>query len=281
MKKISLIISVIIISLTACQPKTDNQNDNAEVAIDSTNVNDEYHFQFDDFELWTLQDKVNTMSMELFADADPAIVKELVPTGEAAAAINAFLVKRNGQYILFDAGVGTDNGGAMIKKLHEIGVNESNIKAVCLTHFHFDHIGGLLTNGQPTFPNAEIYCSAKELSAFKDDKNVQSILEAYQNRTHTFADNAVILDGITTIPAFGHTPGHSMYQIGNVLVIGDIIHAAALQIPHPEFCAQYDQDKNQAIKTRQNIYQYIRDQHLIIAGMHLPQNGVMTEFPKK
>lgn len=281
MKKLNLILSLIIVCFTACQPKTDNKDDNAEAAIDSTNVNDEYHFQFDDVELWTLQDKVNTMSMDLFADADPAVVKDLAPTGEADAAINAFLVKQNGQYILFDAGVGADNGGAMIEKLHEIGVNESDIKAVCLTHFHFDHIGGLLTNGHPTFPNAEIYCSAKELSAFKDDENVQSIVEAYQNHTHAFADNAVILDDIVTIPAPGHTPGHSMYQIGKILIIGDVIHAAALQIPHPEFCARYDQDKNRAIKTRQNTYQYIQEQQLTVAGMHLPHNGVMTEFPEK
>lgn len=281
MKKLNLILSLIIVCLTACQPKNQNVDEKTETSIDSTMTSDENHFRFDDFELWTLQDKANTMSMDLFADADPAIVKDLVPTGEADAAINVFLVKQNGQYILFDSGVGADNGGAMIEKLHKIDVNESDINAVCLTHFHFDHIGGLLTNGRPTFPNAEIYCSAKELSAFKDDENVQSIVEAYQNHTHAFADNAVILDGIVTIPAPGHTPGHSMYQIGKILIIGDVIHAAALQIPHPEFCARYDQDQAQAIQTRQNVYQYIQEQQLTVAGMHLPHNGVMTEFPKK
>lgn len=278
MKKYVFIITVIIICLTACQSKTDNTSNNAENTMDSTVVNDEYHFKFDDFELWTLQDKVNTMSMELFADADPAVVKELVPNGEADAAINAFLINCNGQYILFDAGVGADNGGVMLEKMHEIGVSESDIKAVCLTHFHFDHIGGLLTNGQATFPNAELYFSEKELSAFQNDEGVQAMLTAYQDHTHAFADNAVILDGVTTLSAAGHTPGHTMYRIGDVLIIGDVIHAAALQIPHPEFCARYDQDKEQAIQIRQNTYQYIQDQHLIVAGMHLPKNGVISQW---
>ncbi|MCQ2285985.1 MAG: MBL fold metallo-hydrolase [Bacteroidales bacterium] len=278
MKKNTIVILLIIGCLMACQSNIDKASAKDENMMDSTIVSGETHFKFDDFELWTLQDKVNTMSMELFADADPAVVKELVPSGEADAAINTFLVYRNGQYILFDTGIGVDNGGVMLEKLHEIGVNETDIKAVCLTHFHFDHIGGLLTNGQVSFPNAELYFSEKELAANKNDKGVQALLKAYQNHTHAFADNAVILDGVITIPAAGHTPGHCMYKMGNLLIIGDVIHAAALQIPHPEFCARYDQDKEQAIQIRQNTYQYIQDQHLIVAGMHLPHNGVMSEF---
>lgn len=237
-----------------------------------------YHFQYDGFEMWTLQDKVNTMSMKLFPEADPAIVSQLVPNGEAPAAINTFLIKRNGQYVLFDAGLGESQGGALFSHLKTLGILPSDISAVCITHFHGDHIGGMLSNGKASFPNAQVYFSEKELNAWDKDENVRKMLTAYQGRTHTFTDNEVILNGIATKPAPGHTPGHTLFQIDNVFIIGDLLHAAALQLPHPEYCARYDQDKETAVKTRKFFYQYIGNNNLIVAGMHLPQSGVMQKF---
>jgi hypothetical protein len=49
-----------------------------------------------------------------------------------------------------------------------------------------------------------------------------------------------------------------------------LIHGAALQLEHPEICATYDMDKQEAIKTRKNLLQYARENGLVIAGMHLP-----------
>ena len=43
--------------------------------------------------------------------------------------------------------------------------------------------------------------------------------------------------------AIGHTPGHTVYKVGKLLVIGDLFHGYALQKDHPEICAQYDMDK--------------------------------------
>ena len=57
--------------------------------------------------------------------------------------------------------------------------------------------------------------------------------------------------------------------------------SAALQIPHPEYCAKYDADKSLAVKTRTNAYQYIRDNQLVVAGMHLPFSGIILNFEKE
>ena len=35
--------------------------------------------------------------------------------------------------------------------------------------------------------------------------------------------------------------------IDNKLIVGDIMHGVALQMKHPEFCARFDMDKDQAI----------------------------------
>lgn len=32
----------------------------------------------------------------------------------------------------------------------------------------------------------------------------------------------------------GHTPGHTAYQVGKFIVVGDLVHGASLQLAHPE-----------------------------------------------
>lgn len=56
-------------------------------------------------------------------------------------------------------------------------------------------------------------------------------------------------------------------------IAGDLIHGATLQILHPEFCASYDQQAEQAASTRRYYLEYVRRNHLIMAGMHLPAPG--------
>lgn len=53
-------------------------------------------------------------------------------------------------------------------------------------------------------------------------------------------------------------------------MIGDLIHGAALQLEHPEYCASYDMDKEAAVKARKYFLQYAKDNQLTMAGMHLP-----------
>lgn len=48
------------------------------------------------------------------------------------------------------------------------------------------------------------------------------------------------------------------------------MHGVALQLPHPEFCASYDMEPEQAVKTRQELLNYARKNALTMAGMHFP-----------
>lgn len=75
---------------------------------------------------------------------------------------------------------------------------------------------------------------------------------------------------VVAMEAVGHTPGHTVFQSGKLLVIGDLIHGAALQLEHPEYCASYDMDKEAAVKARKYFLQYAKDNQLTMAGMHLP-----------
>lgn len=280
MKKTYLLLCLMMICMAGCHSnsKQNPSPTSPEPPKDTTIIAGVYHFHFDDFDLWTLQDKQNTMSASLFPTADKKILAELMPNGEAESAINGFLLRKNGKYILFDSGLGLDKGGALLDKLVMLNIKPEEIEAVCITHCHRDHIGGMLTNGQASFPNAEVYCADKELKGFQGDKNTQDMLKVYGDRVHRFTAGDTLLGFIATIDAPGHTPGHTLYEIGPLLIVGDLLHAAALQIPHPEYCARYDMDQKKAVTTRKQVYQYIKDHHKVVAGMHLPYSGVMEDF---
>ena len=55
------------------------------------------------------------------------------------------------------------------------------------------------------------------------------------------------------------------------LAAGLLIHGAALQLKHPDYCPSYDMDA--ARQSRLRILEYARENHLTMYGMHLPAPG--------
>lgn len=224
-----------------------------------------------------LQDRASEMSIDLFKGSyNDSLLQALLPESSSKSAINVFLFSNLQHNILFDAGLGTQSGGTLVDKLDTLGLNPSDIDAVCLTHLHGDHIGGLLAKGKAAFPKATLYLSQKEFDSWSDQgamskqndlwKQVQS---AYKGRIKTFADRDTIINGlVATIPAPGHTPGHTVYQVGNCLIAGDIIHSEDLQLQHPDFCARYDNDPAAAVKTRKEILKYASTNRLLFCDAH-------------
>ena len=235
----------------------------------------------DDMAVIAIPDCVNQMSIDLFKGSyNDSLLAALMPDGSSPSAINVFLINASGNYsdgkehkILVDAGLGSDAGGVLLQQLAELGVKPEEIDAVCLTHLHFDHIGGLLKDGQPVFPNAEIYLSVEEFNAWSDDGPMASqngkwkeVLSCYADRISLFNDGAKIVDGLLTAHlAPGHTPGHTVYECGWCLFIGDLVHAQDLQLEYPDFCARYDNDPAQAVKTRK---QFLTPPCKLICGAH-------------
>ena len=58
--------------------------------------------------------------------------------------------------------------------------------------------------------------------------------------------------------------------IDNKLIVDDIMHGVALQMEHPEFCARFDMDKDQAIASRKAIIEMAKKEGLTMNGMHFP-----------
>ena len=214
------------------------------------------------------------MPPSLFPDAGEDLMKKLSLENGIPSSISTFLIESNGIQILFDTGMGASDS-RLLAGLHALGITPADIKYIYLTHFHGDHIGGLMKNDSVVFPHDEIYASKAEYDSWmkmEAEKNGQVVraMNAYKDRLHLFAFGDTLPGKVVAMEAVGHTPGHTVFQAGKLLIIGDLIHGAALQLEHPEICATYDMDKQEAIKTRKNLLQYARENGLVIAGMHLP-----------
>ena len=225
-----------------------------------------------------------TMETRLFASADQTLVQKYMPTGGAPASMSSFVLFAGEETILFDAGLG---GETWVKKLTDAGVQPENVKYIFLTHSHGDHIGGLLQDAARRFPNAKVLCSALEYEHWKPTPSFAKIKSAYgQDFETTFKFDDVVFENsklkIKALDAVGHTPGHTAFLIEpkdtakeKVLIVGDLLHAAALQFPAPEVCSQYDRDHEKTVASRKRILDFAAQEKIPVAGMHFPAPHVL------
>ncbi|MCL2413310.1 MAG: MBL fold metallo-hydrolase [Bacteroidales bacterium] len=218
----------------------------------------------------------------------PAVIAETMPNGTYQAATNAFLVRKtNGQHILIDAGLGI----RLLENLQEFDVSPEMIDKILITHLHFDHIGGLLDSyGRKVFPNAQLYVSLNDYNFFTDFSNplnerwretAISTLNIYrENLVLMSSEQQDITDAIQALPNFGHTPGHTVYLIDDeILIWGDMVHAMAVQMPHPTISVTFDIDNEKAVLARLEMLNFIIENHFSVAGAHIPFPGMGTLRP--
>ncbi len=216
------------------------------------------------------------MPIALFPGADSVLVDSLGLKDGVPSTVSVFLLEKDGRKMLFDAGLGTSDS-RLSEALPNLGILPESIDYVFLTHCHGDHIGGLASGNAAVFPNAAIYLSTDEFNQWKDSNNTQfnQMRSCYEGRLHTFSFTDELPCDVKPISSPGHTEGHTVYEIGNILVVGDIIHGAALQMANPDLCARYDQNPELAIRNRESILDYARMNRLTMAGMHFPAPGFL------
>jgi len=210
------------------------------------------------------------MSRSLFADAPDTLISRLGLENGIPASVCAFLVKAGGKNVLFDAANGAPDSRLM-GTLDSLGVRPKDIDMIFMTHLHGDHMGGLLHEGKAAFPSADVYINKKELDFWKGKSDrLSAVLDAYGDRIITFSIGDTLPCGIKALSAYGHTPGHTVYIVGDSIIVGDIMHGVALQKDYPEYCASFDMDKDAAVETRKAIIRMAEEMQLNVYGMHFP-----------
>lgn len=238
--------------------------------------------KIDTLTLITLKDNDGEKRMPnklFYGKADSAKVEKLSPEGSVASSISCFVVETQGKRILFDAGNGAAHGGKMLERLRAASIAPEQIDYIFVTHFHGDHIGGLAADGKPLFANAQLYVPDAEYAAWAamsndGGKEAVETVDTYGDRLHRFAYTDTLPLGVKAMAAPGHTPGHTVYQTGRLFIAGDLLHGFDLQMQDLDICPAYDMDSAKATESRKYFIDYIRQNKLITAGMHFPDNGV-------
>ena len=282
--EVLMMVSMLLLGCTGQSKQSKEKSAKSDTADIQVQQNDNKllsTMELDNMKVTWIRDNANDriMPLSLFPDATKAQIDSLSLQDGVPASVSTFLVEKDGKRILFDAGMGAPDS-KLPEGLKALNINPSEIDYLYITHFHGDHIGGMMKEGVPVFPNAQVYVSKVEYDAWMkmpaDKKSqVENTMKAYKDRLHLFAFGDTLPCDVVAMEAAGHTPGHTVFRTGNLLVIGDLMHGAALQLKYPEICATYDMDKSGAVKSRKHYVQYARENGLVIAGMHLPVPAFM------
>ncbi|MGU7779164.1 MBL fold metallo-hydrolase [Burkholderia sp. PU8-34] len=253
--------------------------------------------QIGEFSVTSISDGMLTAGLDLLSNIDPAdaarILRDAGVPDPSVVNINCYVIRGNGRTILVDAGAGgiRNWGGRLKSALPLAGVAPTDIDTILLTHAHPDHVGGLIdTLGRAAFPDAELVVHQREIDFWQDDESfaraseraqgnfriARQVFDAYRTALRT-VDAGEVLPGIAAVPLPGHTPGHTGYLVESrgerLLIWGDVVHFAPIQVARPHVSIAFDHDPSRASATRATLFAEASAGNLLIAGMHLAASG--------
>src|SRR5262245_18826419 len=208
------------------------------------------------------------------------------------------VLNTGGKLVLIDTGTGEANfaaskgtAGQFTNNLAAVGLSNAAIDAVIISHYHGDHMNGLLkADNTPAFPNAEILVPANEHKYWMDDgemsrapkgrieglfKNARRVFSGeVLKRLRTYEWDKDVVPGILAVGTPGHSPGHTSHIVssGNskVYVQADVTHVPFLFVRNPGWHAFYDQDAAMAEATRRKVYDMLVAEKMMVQGFHYP-----------
>ncbi|PYE35378.1 glyoxylase-like metal-dependent hydrolase (beta-lactamase superfamily II) [Idiomarina fontislapidosi] len=260
-----------------------------------------YRMMLGDIEVTALSDGTTQLPVHqlLQMDADKVRDKlaEFYRQSPLETSVNAYLVNDGESLVLIDTGAGTLFGaslGNLIKNIQAAGYSADDIDEIYITHMHSDHIGGLIAGGERVFTNATVradkhdadyWLSQQQMEQVPEDKRggfkgAMAALNPYveAGQFKTFVAGETLAAQITSVEAYGHTPGHTMYRLDagdqSLVFWGDLMHVAEVQFDQPSVTIAFDSDQDEARKQRVDAYADAAENGYYVAGAHLPFPGI-------
>jgi glyoxylase-like metal-dependent hydrolase (beta-lactamase superfamily II) len=260
-----------------------------------------YRLMIGDYEVTVLSDGKNPLAATKLLQGDSSRIADALESNflgeQVETSHNSFLVNTGGKLVLVDAGAGTLLGaqtGKLLGNLRAAGYRPEQVDEVYLTHMHTDHIGGLMSGDQRAFPNAVVRVDQRDADYWLSEENMRvapaeakrffeasmASLSPYRDagKLNTFEGGAELMPGIHARPAYGHTPGHTMFEVESkgekLLLWGDIVHVAAVQFADPTVTIAYDVDRVEAEQEHWRVFDDVANNRHIIGGAHLPFPGL-------
>jgi glyoxylase-like metal-dependent hydrolase (beta-lactamase superfamily II) len=210
-------------------------------------------------------------------------------------------IKTGGRLVLIDSGTGGGQtggpkAGLLAQSMAAAGLDPKDVKTVVVSHFHPDHIFGLMakdTNEQK-YPDAEIIIPAVELKWWMQPvesipqprqglaKRVQATLPNWKN-IKQIEGEVDVAPGVRAIPAHGHTQGHTAHLISSggaqLIATADATNIYSLFVKHPDWQAVFDHVPDEAVQTRRKLFDRAIAEKAMVAGYHwgLPNVGTLAK----
>jgi glyoxylase-like metal-dependent hydrolase (beta-lactamase superfamily II) len=210
-----------------------------------------------------------------------------LPTEKHTITFTPLIVNTGNELVLFDTGWGSGNPGrgAMAASLSAAGYTLDQIDVVVITHYHPDHMGGLMDGAKPVFPNARYVFPeaehnfwtnpAQDAGGNKDFFQLTKAKVMPLAAKATFVkDGGTVAAGISAVSSFGHTPGHTSYRLESggkqMIITGDVCNHSVLSLERPTWHVLFDMDKDMATKTRLKLLDMISTDRMAVVGYHMP-----------
>lgn len=227
-----------------------------------------------------------------WSDVQKTLADNFFPASTLPLPFTPLLVNTGSKLVLIDTGSAgqlAPTAPGIGPTLAAAGIDPKAIDIVLISHFHPDHINGLRSKeGERVFPNAEVNVPAPEWAYWMDDANlnaapeaarpgflnVRRVLKDMANDVKRFEPGKEVAPGVTSIAAYGHTPGHTAFAVasGNqsVLVLGDVTNHPWLFVRNPDWQAIVDVDGAMAAETRKKMLDRAAADKMLVQGYHFP-----------
>jgi glyoxylase-like metal-dependent hydrolase (beta-lactamase superfamily II) len=264
-----------------------------------------YRYKIGDAQVNVISDGVNTFALpETFVlnakkdDVNAALEKAFLPKDKVSVHFAPLVINTGGKLIVVDTGNGPGafasskgNVGQFASNMAAAGIDPKSIDMVVISHFHGDHINGLLTaDNVLAFPNAEVLVPAPEWKYFMDDgemgkqttdrmkgvfSNARRVFEAgLKKKVTPYEHGKDVAPGLQAVATLGHTPGHTSFILSSgsdkVFIQSDVTNNPAVFVANPGWHLMFDQDPAMSEATRRKVYDMLVADKMRVQGFHYP-----------